>query len=258
MKAKILIIDDEEAVRSALRMIFEFKDYQCVLAANADAGLKMAARESPDVIFLDVKMPQMDGIETLKRLKAQDDEVPVVMLSGPIDVGTVVEAIKLGAFDFIEKPAEANRLLLVARNALEQRRLKEQVATGEPAGEIDAELKRLFERAATIAKVVPAGFQVAGFNRALDVLLADVRQRPTEDADSPELLQRSENETPLRGVEAPGSLKDFKGLAERAFIVQKLRESRWNISATAAAIGTPRSNLYKKLEQYGISQEQDG
>ena len=58
--------------------------------------------------------------------------------------------------------------------------------------------------------------------------------------------------------EAPGSLQDFKATAERAFIVQKLRESRWNISATAAAIGTPRSNLYKKLEQYAITQEKDG
>jgi two-component system nitrogen regulation response regulator NtrX len=58
--------------------------------------------------------------------------------------------------------------------------------------------------------------------------------------------------------EPPGSLKDFKETAERAFLVQKLRESRWNISATAQAIGTPRSNLYKKLEQYGISQEKDG
>ena len=74
--------------------------------------------------------------------------------------------------------------------------------------------------------------------------LADVLRRPAEDAP--------------RRRRPPASLQDFKEGAERAFLVQKLRESRWNISATAAAIGTPRSNLYKKLEQYGISQEKDG
>jgi DNA-binding NtrC family response regulator len=71
------------------------------------------------------------------------------------------------------------------------------------------------------------------------------------------LMRAPEGGAPASG-EAPGSLKDFKETAERAFLVGKLRESRWNISATATAIGTPRSNLYKKLEQYGISQEKDG
>jgi two-component system nitrogen regulation response regulator NtrX len=78
--------------------------------------------------------------------------------------------------------------------------------------------------------------------------LQDVLRRPAEGGSS----------AGGAAAEAPGSLKDFKESAERAFLVQKLRESRWNISATAAAIGTPRSNLYKKLEHYGISQEKDG
>ena len=127
MKPKVLIIDDEEAIRSSLKMIFEYEGYECVLAANADAGLKIAARESPDLIFLDIKMPQMDGMEVLKRLKAEGEEAPVVILSGHGNVKTAVEATKLGAFDFIEKPPESERLTLVARNSLEQGRLRKKV-----------------------------------------------------------------------------------------------------------------------------------
>ena len=127
MKDRVLIIDDEEGVRSSLKMILEYEGYDCLLAASGEAGLKIAERESPDVVFLDIKMPQQDGMEVLKQLKAQDASLPVIMISGHGDVPTAFEASRLGAFDFIEKPPETERLLLVARNAIAQRQLERKV-----------------------------------------------------------------------------------------------------------------------------------
>jgi DNA-binding NtrC family response regulator len=126
VKAKVLIIDDEEAIRSSLQMIFEYEGYECILAANGPAALKIAEKESPDLVFLDIKMPQMDGMEVLKKLKGGDGSPPVVILSGHGNIKTAVEATKLGAFDFIEKPPESDRILLVARNALSQKKLSDE------------------------------------------------------------------------------------------------------------------------------------
>jgi len=454
MKSKVLIIDDEEAIRSSLKMILEYEGYECVLAANGEAGLKIAERESPDLVFLDIKMPQMDGMEVLKRLKAGDGSAPVVMISGHADVATAFEASKLGAFDFIEKPLESERVLVVTRNALrekslerENRRLKlafedkyrmvGRSAALEKVGEaikraaptnatvlivgesgvgkelvaraihrnslrkdeafvqvncaaipeelIESELfghekgsftgateKQIgkFELAhkgtifldeigdmsqrtqAKVLRVLQEGeverigsqktIQVdvrviAATNKKLEELVekGDFREdlffrlsvipvqvpplrerkddipilvehfvkqfsaennfRPKtfapeamealrrhpwrgnvrelkntierllimteEDVIRPEALEgvlRRPAEGASPTPENAGSLKDFKESSERAYIVGKLRENRWNISATAASIGTPRSNLYKKLEQYGITQEKDG
>ena len=126
MKAKILVIDDEEEIRNSLKMIFEYEGYECILAANGPAGLKMIEREDADVVFLDIKMPQMDGMEVLKAAKEREGSPPIVILSGHGNIQTAVEATKLGAFDFIEKPPESERILLVARNALSQRKLSEE------------------------------------------------------------------------------------------------------------------------------------
>jgi two-component system, NtrC family, nitrogen regulation response regulator NtrX len=455
-RAKILVIDDEEAIRSSLKMIFEYEGYDCLLAANGPAGIKMAEREDPDLVFLDIKMPQMDGMEVLKTLKGTGEGTPpVVILSGHGTVATAVEATKLGAFDFIEKPPDRDRLLLAARNALSERRLKEELSTlklrfderyrmegespalqkvwdsvrraaptnatvlitGEsgvgkelvaraihrnsnrkdetfvqvncaaiPEELIESELfghekgsftgateKQIgkFELAhkgtifldevgdmslRTQAKVLRVlqegeveriGSQktvtvdvrvIAATNKDLEqaiqkgdfredlyfrlnvipVQVPPLRERPEDvsplvrhfvrqfsaennlkpktisgpalDAlrrhpwrgnvrelkntierllimvegneirpeDLSDVLRRPA-EAPSGGSgESPGSLQDFKANAERQFLVQKLREHKWNISATANAIGTPRSNLYKKLEQYGIKQETDG
>jgi two-component system nitrogen regulation response regulator NtrX len=455
LKPRILIVDDEEAIRQTLKMIFEYEGYECLLAQNAQAALKIAEKDDPDLIFLDIKMPQTDGMEVLRQLKEMDVAAPVVMLSGHGTVKTAVEATKLGAYDFIEKPPESELLLLVARNALSQKKLRDENRrlklvfderyrmVGESAA-----LKRVWEQiqraAPTTATVLIMGesgvgkemiaraihrnslrkdetfvqvncaaipeelieselfghekgsftgatekqigkFELAhkgtifldevgdmslktqakvlrvlqegeveriGSQRTLEVdvrviaatnkdleaaiereefredlyyrlkvIPIDVpplRERPDDvealvehfvahfsdehnfkrKAIAPEALlamrrhQWRGNVRELRntierllimvegdeiklehlaGVLRPaadgekaapalaaGSLKDFKESAERAYLVQKLRENRWNISATAAAIGTPRSNLYKKLEQYAISQEKDG
>jgi len=453
LKPRVLVIDDEEAVRSSLRMIFEYEGYEVVLAANGPAGLKMAEQDTPDLVFLDIKMPQMDGLEVLKQIKGKEPSPPVVILSGHGTVKTAVEAVKLGAFDFIEKPPDSERLLIVARNALGQRRLVEEnrrlrltfddryrmvgpsdalekvqdavlraaptqatvLLTGEsgvgkelvaraihrnserkdeafvqvncaaiPEELIESELfghekgsftgateKQIgkFELAhrgtifldevgdmslrtqAKVLRVLQEGeverigsqktLQVdvrviAATNKSLEeeieagrfredlffrlsvvpIRIPPLRERPEDipplvehfvarfradnnvrpksftaaavdalrrhswrgnvrelknaverllimvegDEIRPEhvagVLRRPTDDASALGAAA--SLRDFKEAAERAFLVGKLRESGWNISATAQAIGTPRSNLYKKLDQYGISQEKDG
>ena len=453
-KPKVLIVDDEEAIRSSLRMIFEYEGYECLLAANGQAGIKMAERESPDLVFLDIQMPQMDGLDVLKAIKGTEPSPPVVILSGHGTVKTAVEATKLGAFDFIEKPPESDRILLVARNALGQKKLTEEnrrlrlsfddrhrmvgesaalervwedvrraaptnatvLIMGEsgvgkelvaraihknslrkdetfvqvncaaiPEELIESELfghekgsftgateKQIgkFELAhqgtifldevgdmslrtqAKVLRVLQEGeverigsqktIQVdvrviAATNKSLEeaiekgefredlyfrlsvipIRVPALRERPDDigplvtyfvkqfsaegnfrprriapatldalrrhswrgnvrelrntierllimtpdDEIKPEhlegVLRRPSGDT-TASAEAAGSLRDFKETAERAFLVGKLRENRWNISATANSIGTPRSNLYKKLEQYAISQEKDG
>jgi two-component system nitrogen regulation response regulator NtrX len=453
LKTRVLIVDDEEAIRATLKMILEYEGYDVVLAAGGAAGLKIAEVEQPDLVFLDIKMPQMDGLEVLKRLRSGKAPPQVVILSGHGTVQTAVEATKLGAFDFIEKPPERERILLVARNALNEtqltrklqgfresqdrryrmvgesaalekvRRAVERAAptsatvliTGEsgsgkelvaraihrnslrrdeefvqvncaaiPEELIESELfghekgsftgatekqigkfelahkgtifldevgdmslktqakvlrvlqegeverigsqrtiqvdvrviaatnKELEERIAAgefredlyfRLSVIPIrvpplreraqdvealvqhfaaqfgaenNFRPRSFSReALEALkrhpwrgnvreLKNAVERTLIMSDAEEIGPEQLAESlrrPGEGAgppEAAGSLKDFKESAERQFLVQKLRENRWNISATANAIGTPRSNLYKKLEQYGISQEKDG
>jgi two-component system, NtrC family, nitrogen regulation response regulator NtrX len=118
--AKILIIDDERSIRNTLKDILEFEKHQVVLAENGKQGLDIAGNQLFDVIFSDIKMPEMDGIELLSALKEKEVEAPVVMISGHGNIETAVECIKKGAFDFIEKPIDLNRLLITVRNALDK------------------------------------------------------------------------------------------------------------------------------------------
>jgi two-component system nitrogen regulation response regulator NtrX len=453
VKPRVLIIDDEDAVRSSLKMIFEYEGYETLVAANGPVGLKLAEAEAPDLVFLDVRMPQIDGLEVLKRLKERDAALPVVILSGHGTVKTAVEAVKLGAFDFIEKPPDSERILIAARNALGHKRLAEEnrrlrlvfddryrmVGESQALEKVWEAVRRAAPTSATVLIAGESGVgkelvaraihrnslradeafvqvncaaipeelieselfghekgsftgatekQIGKFELAhrgtifldevgdmslrtqakvlrvlqegeverigsqktieVDVRVIAATNKNLEESIAkedfredlyfrlsvipirvPPLRERTEDIEPLvehfvarfaaennfrrksfspaamealrhhpwrgnvrelrntlerllimvegdeirpehlgevlRGPADPGSvpetagsLKGFKESAERAFLVQKLRESRWNISATAAAIGTPRSNLYKKLEQYGITQEKDG
>ncbi len=459
-KSRILIIDDEAAIRDSLRMTLEYEGYEFVGAATGQEGLALAEREAPDLVLLDVKMPGMDGIEVLERLRSMNETLPVVVISGHGTISTAVEATKKGAFDFIEKPFASERVLVSLRNALDQRRLRDEnkslkkavevrhqmigestalktvmAAVGRAAptnatvliqGEsgvgkelvartihrnslrsrerfvqvncaaipeelIESELfghekgsftgateKQVgkFEQAdrgtifldevgdmsaktqAKVLRVLQEGeverlgsartikvdvrviaatnknleeeiekghfredlyFRLAVipihvpplrehpedipllvrhymdyFSRennvrpkrisqaALDVLQrsrwkGNIRElRNTVErliimtgadiidaADVPESLRAPSGAGAAKaGVESAatpaGTLREFKDNAERAFLVNKLRENSWNISKTAEVIDTPRSNLYKKLEQYQISQETDG
>src|SRR5918995_1060536 len=126
MKSRILVIDDEAAIRDSLRMILEYEGYEFLGAASGQDGLAMVERENPDLVFLDIKMPGMDGLEVLQRIKAADETVPVVMISGHATVTTAVDATKLGALDFIEKPLASERVLVTIRNALDRSRLADE------------------------------------------------------------------------------------------------------------------------------------
>src|SRR5437899_5887381 len=461
-KSRVLVIDDEAAIRDSLRMTLEYEGYEFIGAATGQEGLALVEREAPDLVLLDVKMPGMDGIEVLERLRNMNESLPIVVVSGHGTISTAVEATKKGAFDFIEKPCASERVLLSLRNALDQGRLRDEnrslkravevrhqmigdspglkqvmaavsraaptnatvLITGEsgvgkelvartihrnslrsrerfvqvncaaiPVELIESELfghekgsftgaaeKQIgkFEQAdrGTIfldevadmsAKTQAKGLRVlqegeverlgsartikvdvrviAATNKNLEeeiekghfredlyfrlavipIHVPPLRDRPE---DIPALVRhymdffsRESNVRPKRitpaamevlsrsrwkgnirelrntverlnimtsgdtidvadlpetvrsniggGAAEPkspgdseatkaGTLREFKENAERSFLVGKLRENGWNISKTAEVIGTPRSNLYKKLEQYQISQETDG
>jgi two-component system nitrogen regulation response regulator NtrX len=118
--SKVLIIDDEKAIRRALREIFEFEGLLVDEAENGKEGILKATSSEYDVIFCDIKMPLMDGLEVLAALKTAKVETPIIMISGHANIETAVQALKNGAFDFIEKPLDLNRILVTIRNAKEK------------------------------------------------------------------------------------------------------------------------------------------
>src|SRR5262245_49373464 len=462
-RSRILVIDDEVGIRDSLRMTLEYHGYEFVGAATGQEGLALVERDAPDMVLLDIKMPGMDGMDVLTRLRAMNEALPIVMISGHGTTTTAVEAIKKGAIDFLDKPFDStDRLLVTIDNALERGRLRDEnrslkkavevrhqmigespalqqvmTAIGRAAptnatvlivGEsgvgkelvartihrnsqrsrdrfvqvncaaipeelIESELfghekgsftgateKQVgkFEQAdrgtifldevgdmspktqAKVLRVLQEGEVerlgsartikvdvrvIAATNKNLEeeiekgnfredlyfrlavipITVPPLRERPD---DIPLLVRHyieffsRENNTrskkitqaaldalqryrwkgnirELRNtverliimtggdtidlpdlpdtVRSPaaaglatakpgsdgeqakaGTLREFKENAERAFLVGKLRENGWNISKTAEVIGTPRSNLYKKLEQYQIAQETDG
>ena len=461
MKPRILVIDDEPAIRDTMRMTLEYDGYECLTASSGTEGLATIERESPDLVFLDIKMPGMDGLETLNKIRATSDTLPVVIVSAHGTANTALEAGRLGAFRFIEKPLSKDYVLDAAREGLElgvlrreNRQLKtalehrhelvgnspslvrvfDEVRRAAPTnatvlilGEsgvgkelvaraihraslrarerfiqvncaaipeelIESELfghergaftgatekqTGKFEMAdrgtifldevgdmspktqAKVLRVLQEGEVerlgssrtikvdvrvIAATNKDLEEEIAQGRFRedlffrlsvipihvsPLRERleDIPLLVQhfatqfvKENNRRPARfspaamealkqarwrgnvrelrnvverllimidrdTIEAddvrrvvrvdaavpspakpaqggattqPPTLREFKEWSERSFLVEKLREHEWNISKTADVIDTPRSNLYKKLEQYGITQESDG
>ena len=468
-KPRILVIDDEAAIRDSLKMILEYEDYQFVGAASGQDGLATVQRERPDAVLLDIKMPGMDGMEILRKLHALDETLPVIMISGHGATATAVEAIKSGAVDFFDKPLSTERVIVTLRNVLKQSELvaenrdlkiamesKYEIVGQSPAlrGVLES-VQRAAPTNATVLLLGESGVgkelvartihrnspragqrfvqvncaaipeelieselfghekgsftgatekQVGKFEQAdrgtifldevgdmsqktqakvlrvlqeqeverlgsartikVDVRVIAATNKNLEEAiergefrddlyfrlnvipitvpplrerreDIPRLVQHfgkrtaeEHNLKPKRfdqaaldalqryrwrgnirelrntverlmimtpgdivraddlpvdirngetyrpvvaeaapasksaGAEAqpssPATLRAFKDAAERAYLVQKLRENAWNISKTAEIIDTPRSNLYKKLEQYGIKQEVDG
>jgi two-component system nitrogen regulation response regulator NtrX len=461
-KSRILVIDDEAAIRDSLRMTLEYAGFDFIGAATGQEGLAIAERDAIDAVLLDIKMPGMDGMDVLSRLRAMNETLPIVIISGHGTTATAVEAIRKGAVDFLDKPFESTeRLLVTINNALEHGRLRDENKTLKKAVEVrhqmvgeSAALKQVtaavaraaptnatvlitgesgvgkelvartihrnslrsrerfvqvncaaipeelieselfghekgsftgatekqvgkFEQAdrgtifldevgdmsaktqAKVLRVLQEGEVerlgsartnkvdvrvIAATNKNLEeeiekgnfredlyfrlavipILVPPLRERPEDIAalirHYMEYFSRENNVRPKRltpaALEALGryrwkgnirelrntverlnimtsgdtidvadlpetvrspapaprgsaaqsdadaarlsTLREFKENAERAFLVGKLRENGWNISKTAEVIGTPRSNLYKKLEQYQIAQETDG
>jgi two-component system, NtrC family, nitrogen regulation response regulator NtrX len=461
VKTRILVIDDEAEIRRSVRMILEYEGYDVQEASSGPEGIALIEREPPDLVFMDIRMPGLDGLEALQKIRHINDALPVVIISGHGTVSTAVEATKLGAFDFIEKPLASERVLVTIRNALDQRQLKDENRTLKRAVEaryqmvgesgalrtiwdsikraaptnatvlllgesgagkelvarsihrnslrsrerfvqvncaaipeelIESELfghekgsftgateKQIgkFEQAdkgtifldevgdmsaktqAKVLRVLQEGEVerlgsartikvdvrvIAATNKDLEaeiergtfredlyfrLSVIPIKVPPLRDRreDIPALVRhfadlfgRENNRRPQRFTAAalefmqkarwkgnvrelrntverllimtpgdaidvddlrdvvrpdvrpapvadagaaanhlsPNTLREFKESAERKFLVEKLKENAWNISKTAEVIGTPRSNLYKKLEQYAITQESDG
>jgi len=128
MKAKILIIDDEEAIRLSLRGIFEDEGYTVIEAGTAEEGIALADSSAPDIIFLDVWLPNMDGLTAQKQIHASHPHLPVVVISGHGTIETAVTAIQDGAYDFIEKPLSLDKVLIVTQRALEASTLRRENA----------------------------------------------------------------------------------------------------------------------------------
>src|SRR5262245_39007557 len=126
MRGRVLVIDDEEAIRKSLRMVLEYEGYEFLEAASGPEGLEALKRETPDAVLLDIKMPGMDGIDVLQEARGRDVGTPILMISGHGDIPTAVEAIQKGAYDFLEKPLESERVLTAIRNAIKLKQLREE------------------------------------------------------------------------------------------------------------------------------------
>ncbi len=121
--ARILVIDDEKSIRNALEEVLVYENHKVDLSSDGDEGLELFKKNNYDVVLLDIKMPKTDGIEVLEQMNSIAPDLPVIMITGHGNVDTAVEAIKKGAFDFIEKPLDLNRLLITIRNALDKSHL---------------------------------------------------------------------------------------------------------------------------------------
>ncbi|MGY8778913.1 MAG: sigma-54-dependent transcriptional regulator [Longimicrobiales bacterium] len=126
--ARLLVVDDESGIRGALVQVFEYEGHDVLAAEDGHEGIALAADFRPDVIFLDVKMPGLDGLDVLARLREDDPSALVIMISGHGTIDTAVEATRKGAYDFLEKPLDTDRLLVTLRRALELRGLTQSVA----------------------------------------------------------------------------------------------------------------------------------
>ena len=121
--AHILVIDDERGIRNTLKDILDYEKHNVDVAEDGISGLAMFSKENYDLVFCDIKMPGMDGMEVLDKIFGLSSDVQVIMISGHGNIETAVEAIKKGAFDFIEKPLDLNRLLITVKNALDKTKL---------------------------------------------------------------------------------------------------------------------------------------
>ena len=126
---KILVIDDERSIRNSMKDILQYEGYEVVLAENGMEGLVSVKSEKPDIVFCDIKMPKMEGIEVLERIKEFSADTPVIMISGHGTIDTAIEAIRKGAYDFIEKPLDLNRILITIKNATDKHLLIHETKT---------------------------------------------------------------------------------------------------------------------------------
>ncbi len=187
----ILIIDDEKAIRKTLTEILSFEGYKIDEAADGEEGLKCFKERTYDVVLCDIKMPKLDGIEFLQKASEHNADVPIIMISGHGNIETAVEAVKKGAYDFIQKPPDLNRLLITIRNAKERntlvfetKNLKRRAARVQDMVGESAPVKKIKE---TIEKVAPteARIMITGDNGVGKELVARWVHEKSNRADGP-------------------------------------------------------------------------
>lgn len=159
--AKILIIDDERAIRGSLKEILEYEKYNVEEAGDGEEGLKKLSQDNYDVVLLDIKMPHMDGIEVLQKAMEAGYSAQFIMISAHGSIETAVEATKMGAFDFIEKPPDLNRLLVTIKNALDK-------------SDLVAETKVLRKKISGVVEIVGESTGIDGVKKTIE------RVAPTE------------------------------------------------------------------------------
>lgn len=163
-KATILITDDEKSIRNTLREILEYEKYEVLEAEKGEDAIKILQEEIVDVVLLDIKMRGMDGIEVLENIRSRGMDIPVILVSGHGSIELAVEATKKGAFDFLEKPPDLNRLLVAIRNALENSKLlnenRQMRSRLHGVQEIIGESKQVEQIQTIIEKVAPSQSRV--------------------------------------------------------------------------------------------------
>jgi DNA-binding NtrC family response regulator len=162
--AKILLVDDEASIRMALKEILEYESHTVIESPDAVAGLKALSQETFDLVITDIKMPKVDGLEFLQQIKEHGHEMPVVMITGHGTIDTAVDSIKKGAFDFIQKPLDLNRVLVTVRNATQ-------------SGQMERETKVLKKKVSRIT-----GTHIVGESPAIQEILGMINTVAPTDA----------------------------------------------------------------------------
>ena len=191
MSRRILVVDDEPGIRSALGQLLEYEGYDVRTAANAVDGIAEYDRFKPHLVFMDVKMAGIDGIEALKQLRQKDPGATVVMISGHATIQTAVEATQLGAYDILEKPLDTDRILVLLRNALshldlseENARLKETIESRYEIVGRSYAIRALIDRIEKVA-ATPARVLITGENGTGKELVARAVHRQSTRAKKP-------------------------------------------------------------------------
>ncbi|MDX5348803.1 MAG: sigma-54 dependent transcriptional regulator, partial [Hymenobacteraceae bacterium] len=160
--SKVLIIDDERSIRSTLKEILEFENYVVDEAEDGEKGLEYFQKSKYDVVLCDIKMPKMDGLEVLEKAKEINPDVPFIMITAHGTIDTAVEATKKGAYDFLQKPPDLNRLLVTVRNAMDK--------------------SNLVTETRTLKKKVSKKYEMVGHSTALEKVKAAIEKVAPTDA----------------------------------------------------------------------------